>query len=154
MVVQQSEYTKNIHFKMVNFGTYLVVQWLGFHTSIAGACVWSPVRELRPCMPCDVANKKPTKLKKKWILCYVNCISVKMLKQNRIDVNSSALQHLCTSQGLAEGSRFLYFYFYDHVEKNVSFVTAAWLTVKMFSISSNTELGSGHVLKTANGSLN
>ena len=156
MVVQQSEYTKNIHFKMVNFGTYLVVQWLGLRTSIVGAWVWSLVRELRPCMPCDVAKKNPTKLKKKkkWVLCYVNWISVKMLKQNRIDVNSSALQHLCTSQGLAEGSRFLYFYFYDHVEKNVSFVTAAWLMMKMFSISSNTELGSGHVLKTASGSLN
>ena len=37
MVVQQSEYTKNIHFKMVNLGTYLVVQGLGVHTSIAGS---------------------------------------------------------------------------------------------------------------------
>ena len=37
MVVQQSEYTKNIRFKMVNFGTYLVVQWLGLRTSIVGA---------------------------------------------------------------------------------------------------------------------
>ena len=50
---------------MVNFGTYLVVQWLGLRTSIVGAWVWSLVRELRPCMPCDVAKKNPTKLKKK-----------------------------------------------------------------------------------------
>ena len=39
-------------------GNSLVVLWLGFHTSTAGARVWSLVGELRFCMPLSIAKKK------------------------------------------------------------------------------------------------
>ena len=65
MVVQQSEYTKNIHFKMVNLGTYLVVQGLGVHTSIAGSKSLIPGQGTKTlyAMRCGQKKKKP-KLKK------------------------------------------------------------------------------------------
>lgn len=44
-------------------------------------------------------------------------------------------------------------FLHEHVEKNVSLVTAVWITVKMCLISCNTELGSGGILRAVGGSL-
>ena len=44
-------------------GTSLVVQWLRLHASTAEVKVQSLVKELRPCMPCDMTKVKNRKRK-------------------------------------------------------------------------------------------